>query len=141
MIGVEFDSRSAIKQLEKLTGPAYDKGKYAGFRGMAEVVRDRAKMTTMFKDKTGILRSRWRIAQKRRRNRDGTMEITAELRNTAPHAHLIIFGRRQRGVGKKSTPRPFIQQAARNSLPEQTEAAGRAMTAFLKKVASQNPHK
>ena len=141
MLEIKIDTRSAIKQLEKLTGPEYTKGKYEGFKAMAGIVRDRAKQTTMFDDKTGILRSRWRINKKTRRNRDGTTESMAVLKNTAPHAHLIIYGRKQRGTGKKSKPRPFIQRAAQESGIEQMHAAGRAMTDFLSKLALSNPHR
>ena len=138
MLEVRFRADDAVRALEKLTGPQYREGKYRGFKAMAEITRDRAKMTTMFKDKTGTLRKRWRIQKKRRRNRDGTEESIAHLRNTAPHAHLIIYGRRARGTGTKSKPRPFIQQAARDSRPEQLRAAGREMWKFIKSVSAAN---
>lgn len=128
----------AIRALEKFEGPAYAEGKYKGFRAMAEITRDRAKLTDMFKDKTGKLRRSFRILKKKRRNRDGTEEFEAHLRNTAPHAHLIIYGRRARGTGKKSEPRPFIQKAAAETRNEQLRAAGKAMWDFIGEVAREN---
>ena len=139
MMEVKVETRGAFKQIEKLTGPAYTEGKFRGFKAMAEVVRDRAAQTKMFEDKTGTLRKRWRIRKKKFRNRDGTMEFQAHLRNVAPHAHLIIYGRRQRGTGPKSKPRPFIKAAARETGPAQLKAAGKAMLGFLKEVERENP--
>ena len=141
MLEVKVNTKAAITQLEKLTNERYTEGKRRGFEAMAKIVREKARATDMFKDKTGTLRARWRIARKRRRNRDGTTEIEMLLRNTAPHAHLIIYGRKARNNGPKSKPRPFIQKAAAETGREQLAAAGRAMLDFLKEIEGENPRR
>ena len=141
MLDVKVDTRSAITQLEKLTSDRYVEGKRRGFEAMAKIVREKARASDMFKDKTGTLRARWKIARKKRKNRDGTEEIEMLLRNTAPHAHLIIYGRKARNNGPKSKPRPFIQKAAAETQKEQLAAAARAMLGFLKEVERENPRR
>ena len=64
--GVSVKSARALRALEAAGGSRLSNALRAGYAGAARVIRDKAKETTAFTDRSGTLRRSWRVSQNSR---------------------------------------------------------------------------
>ena len=110
---------TALKALDRAGGTRLSNALRIGYAAAARVIRDRAKETTQFKDKTGLTRKSWKVSQKSRPFNH------AKLTNTSPHAVYLEMKPFEAG---------FMERAARSTGPEQVKAVRKALARHLKKV-------
>lgn len=113
-VNVNNLDKALAKQLEDIFGTV-DKA----LQKTADFVRDDAKTTAQFVDKTGNLRKS--IRRRKSKFEGGGYIVVATGKNVdgaqGYHAHLIEYGHyivtpSGRRTGRKTRPRPFMRQAA-----------------------------
>ena len=119
MMDMRITTLSAMKALDNAGGRKLTNALRAGYAAAARVVRDRAKATRAFKDRTGTTRKSWKVSQSSRPYNH------AKLRNTAPYS---------RWLEKEPRNLAFIEKAARATGTEQLNAVGKAVRRHLAKL-------
>ena len=114
------DVRRALKAMEKLGDLVFRNGLRAGRVAAARVVRDAAKKSALFRDRTRNLRRSIKVKN--------TKRVTRVYAN-APHAYVVERG--QSGP-HPSAPHPFMETAARGTTRQQLEAAAVAVARIAK---------
>ena len=119
MIGGRIETRRAVRALEKAGGPALADALRKGYAAAGRIVRDHAKATTKFKDRTGAARKSWKVQQ---------------MKKPYNQARLINTAFYTRWLEKNPHNYEFLTDAAKTTGSEQLNAAAKAVRAFLKKL-------
>ena len=114
--------KRALAAMEKLGDFVFKNGLRAGRVAAARVVRDAAKKSVHFRDKTKTLRRSIKVQNSKRYTR---------VYANAPHAYVVEFG--QDGP-TPSFPRLFMDHAARGTVPQQLDAAAAALARIVKRA-------
>ena len=118
-IDFKSDAIKAMVALDRAGGDALTTALRMGYAAAARVVRDRAKLTTAFKDRTGTARKSWRVSQNRKPFNH------AKVVNTAYYA--MFLERAPANTG-------FLTKAAESTGPEQLDAVRKAVRRHLAKL-------
>ena len=117
---MKFDVNSemgrAMKALDRASGHRLTNALRAGYAGAARVIRDRAKVTTAWSDKSGHTRKAWRISQNRKPYNH------AKVVNTSAYALFLERAPLESG---------FMERAARATDKEQLGAVRKAVLRHL----------
>ena len=120
---MKFDLKSdvgrAMLALDRAGGDALTTALRMGYASAARVIRDKAKLTTAFSDKTGTARRSWRISQNRKPFNH------AKVVNTAFYSMFLERAPLNSG---------FLSRAAEATAPEQIEAVRKAVRRHLEKL-------
>lgn len=114
--------KRALAAMEKLGDLVFKNGLRAGRVAAARVVRDAAKKSVIFRDRTKNLRKSIKVQNSKRYTR---------VYANAPHAYVVERG--QDGP-TPSWPRPFMEHAARGTVPQQLDAAAQALARIVKRA-------
>lgn len=105
------------KQMDQLPRSFQNRVSRAGAHAVAQVIRDEARTTSLFRDKTRKLRRSIRAVRRKvrisRRLRSTFSVVLAGARRGAVHAVFVAYGKTNRD-GSKSRPRNFLNEAAAN---------------------------
>ena len=122
---MKFDLNSdfgrALRSLDKAGGTRLTAALRAGYASAARIIRDRAKVTTAFSDRTGTARKSWRISQNQRPYNH------AKVVNTSFYALFLE---------RKPLDSGFMTKAAESTGPEQLGAVKKAVLRHLEKLRS-----
>ena len=102
--------------LDKAGGSKLTTALRMGYAGAARVIRDKAKVTTAFKDRTGLARRSWKVTQNRKPYNH------AKVHNTAFYS-LFLENRTH-----------FLTRAAEATGREQMDAVHKAVLRHLRKL-------
>lgn len=118
-IDFKSDAIRAMVALDRVGGDALTTALRMGYASAARVIRDRAKLTTAFKDRTGTARRSWRISQNRKPFNH------AKVVNTSYYAMFL-----ERAPLRSE----FLTDAAFYTGPEQLDAVKKAVRRHLAKL-------
>ena len=122
---MKFDLNSdvgkAMLALDRAGGTRLSAALRAGYAGAARIIRDRAKMTTAFKDRTGTARRSWRISQ-----------------NSRPFNHAKVINTSFYAMFLERAPlrSEFLTDAAESTGKEQLGEVQKAVLRHLKRLRS-----
>lgn len=120
---MKFDLKSdvgrAMLALDRVGGDALTTALRMGYAAAARVVRDKAKVTTAFSDRSGTARRSWRISQSRQPFNH------AKVVNTAFYSMFLERAPLNSG---------FLTRAAESTTPEQINAVRKAVVRHLEKL-------
>ena len=120
---MKFDLNSdvgrAMRALDKAGGTRLTTALRSGYAGAARIIRDKAKVTAAFTDRTGTARKSWKVTQRARPFNH------AKLSNTAFYT-MFLEG--------KPLDSGFLSKAARSTGPEQLKAVRAAVLKHLLKL-------
>ena len=120
-IDFKADAIRAMVALDRVGGDALTTALRMGYASAARVIRDKAKLTTAFKDRTGTARRSWRISQNRKPFNH------AKVANKAFYAMFLERAPLNSG---------FLTRAAETTGPEQLNAVHKAVLRHLKRLKS-----
>lgn len=118
-IDFKSDAIRAMVALDRVGGDALTTALRMGYASAARVIRDRAKLTTAFKDRTGLARRSWRISQNRKPFNH------AKVVNTAYYAMFLE---------RAPLRLEFLTDAAFYTQTEQLDAVKKAVRRHLAKL-------
>ena len=127
-VGVSIKSDRAIRALEKAGGDRLSKALLAGYRGAARVIRDKAKMTTAFTDRTGAARKSWKITASRKRFLHAKLTNYALSPRGAPY---VLF------LEREPLDAEFIVRAVETTESEQVKQVRSALRKHLLALRSE----
>ena len=113
---LDSDVGRAMLALDRAGGSRLTTALRMGYAGAARVIRDKAKLTTAFKDRTGVARRAWKVTQNRKPYNH------AKVHNTAFYS---LFLEKHTG---------FLTRAAEATGPEQMDAVHKAVLRHLRKL-------
>ena len=106
----------AMLALDRAGGPTLTTALRMGYAGAARVIRDKAKLTTAFKDRTGVARRAWKVTQNRK-----------------PYNHAKVVNTAFYSLFLENQTR-FLTRAAEATGPEQMDAVHKAILRHLRKL-------
>ena len=113
---IDSDVGRAMLALDRAGGSRLTTALRMGYAGAARAIRDKAKVTTAFKDRTGVARRSWKVTQNRKPFNH------AKIHNTAFYS---LFLEKQTG---------FLTRAAEATGREQMDAVHKAVMRHLRKL-------
>ena len=116
---LDSDVGRAMLALERAGGRRLTNALRSGYATAARIIRDKAKVTTAFKDKTGTVRRSWKISQNARPYNH------AKVSNTAFYAMFLELEPLNRG---------FMWRAAETTEAEQITAVQKAVSRHLARL-------
>ncbi|WP_425152892.1 HK97-gp10 family putative phage morphogenesis protein [Candidatus Palauibacter sp.] len=134
---IEVEGLSAVAAaMDALPGLVAERVQGDGLAAAARVVRDEARETAAFTDRTGRLRASIRSGRRAEvvdtgRGRKRVPGASAVVEVRAPHAHLIEYGT------VRAPAHPFLEPAVIATRTRQLSAAVAAMGRSFKRIATQ----
>ena len=125
---MKFNLNSEVGQamlaLDKAGGTKLTAALRAGYSSAARVIRDKAKLTTAFKDRTGTARRSWKVSQR------ASPFNHAKLSNTAFYTMFIEGEPMNTG---------FLERAAHSTGGEQLKVVKKAVLRHLERLRAVGP--
>ena len=122
------DLGMALRALDRAGGDRLTRALRMGYAAAARVVRDRAKQTTAFKDRTGTARKSWRVSQSSRPfNHAKVVNTATTMVNGRAFPYALFLERKPLESG-------FMERAARATGKEQLDAVRKAVLRHLRKL-------
>ena len=118
-MGVDMDAKRAVRKLTEAGGPHLATALRRGYSAAARVIRDKAKATAAFRDRSGLARKSWRIRSMKR-----------------PYNQARLFNLPHYTRWLEAEPRnyAYLEKAARSSEREVLNAVAKAVRAYVTKL-------
>ena len=130
MMSGRIQTLSAMKALNEAGSRKLTNALRAGYASAARIIRDKAKETTAFKDRTGLTRRSWKITQSRIPYNHAKVINTATNAKGTPYPLFLE---------KKPLESSFMERAARSTGTEQLNAVGKAVRRHLARLRATGP--
>ena len=129
MMSGRIETLAAMKALDNAGGRKLTNALRAGYAKAARVIRDKARVTTAFRSRTGLAKKSWKISQSRIPFNHAKVSNTAHSPRGRPYPRFL--------EGKPHETR-FMEKAARSTGTEQLNAVGIAVRRHLARLRAQS---